>query len=76
MVEKFTSIRSSNATGHTTRSIHTSRGETLHLQPAAAVSLVRQLQEREQGRSIVDETGYPKSPKVCPHGGSCMSGPE
>ena len=32
MVEKFTSIRSSNATGHTTRSIHTSRGETLQQQ--------------------------------------------
>ena len=27
-------------------------------------------------RSTVDETGYPKSPKVCPHGDSCMSGPE
>ena len=34
----------------TTRSIHTSRGETLHLLPAAgwgAVSLIRQLRERE-----------------------------
>ena len=39
----------------TTRSIHTSRGETLHLLPAAgwgAVSLIRQLREREQATYI------------------------
>ena len=44
-------------TGHYTRSIHTSRGETLHLLPAAgwgAVSLIHQLREREHccSRSI------------------------
>ena len=42
--------RSNGRNSATTRSIHTSRGETLHLLPAAgrgAVSLIRQLRERE-----------------------------